>query len=129
MSLRAFGATLAPRAGAVSSLLAKATDCFGKFTLAMTYGKMNKVTENNPVALWFNQDMFHIRLRPYRIALLLALTFTSACAPRAADTPFRPPTQAAPTQILSTHHTHPRNPHIPPHFNRHSHADRRSLLE
>jgi len=58
--------------------------------------------------LCFNRDMFRLPLRlPFRahpnlIALLLALTFTQACAPQATDTPFRPPTQPQPTQILST---------------------------
>jgi hypothetical protein len=51
--------------------------------------------------LCFNRDMkpgFHLQL----VALLLALTFAQACTPKATDTPFRPPTQPQPTQILST---------------------------
>jgi len=51
--------------------------------------------------LCFNQDM-KTQLRPQWIALLWALIFASACAPQATDTPFRPPTQPPPTQILST---------------------------
>jgi len=43
-----------------------------------------------------------LRIRPNLIALLLALTLVSACAPKATDTPFRPPTQPQPTQILPT---------------------------
>jgi len=54
------------------------------------------------VTLWFNEDMHHIRLHPDLIAILLALIFASACAPQATDTPFRPPMQPQPTQILST---------------------------
>jgi len=54
------------------------------------------------VTLWFNQDMFRIRLRLYLLAVPLTLFFASACAPQATSTPFRPPTQPAPTQILST---------------------------
>jgi hypothetical protein len=52
--------------------------------------------------------MFRLPLRlPFRahpnlIALLLVLTFTQACTPQTTDTPFRPPTQPQPTQILST---------------------------
>ncbi len=46
--------------------------------------------------------MPHLRLRPNLIALLLALTLNQACSPQITDTPFRPPTQPPPTQILST---------------------------
>lgn len=46
--------------------------------------------------------MLRIHYRPHLFALLLALIFASACAPQAADTPFRPPTQPQSTQILST---------------------------
>ncbi|CAG0987956.1 hypothetical protein ANAEL_02128 [Anaerolineales bacterium] len=46
--------------------------------------------------------MFQVRPRSRLIVLLLVLTFAQACAPQATDTPFRPPTQLQPTQILST---------------------------
>jgi len=41
-------------------------------------------------------------LNLYLPALLLVLTFASACAPQASPTAFRPPTQPGPTQILPT---------------------------
>ncbi len=50
----------------------------------------------------FNQDMLRIQPRPYLFAVLLVLTFASACAPKTTPTVFRPPTQPQPTQILST---------------------------
>jgi hypothetical protein len=46
--------------------------------------------------------MFRIQPCPSLIALLLALTFVQACAPQSTTTPFRPPTQPQPTQILPT---------------------------
>jgi hypothetical protein len=46
--------------------------------------------------------MFRIPLRLSLVAVLFALTFIQACSPQVTDTPFRPPTQPAPTQILST---------------------------
>ena len=54
------------------------------------------------MTLWFNEDMLRIALRPYLLAVLLALIFASACAPKTTPTAFRPPTKPAPTQILST---------------------------
>ena len=56
------------------------------------------------MTLWFNEDMPRIRIfhRPYLPAVLLTLILTSACAPQATPTAFRPPTKPAPTQILST---------------------------
>ena len=54
------------------------------------------------VTLWFNEDMLRIRLRPYLLAVSLTLIFASACAPQATLTPFRPPTQPEPTQVLPT---------------------------
>lgn len=56
------------------------------------------------MTLWFNKDMLRIPLhaRPYLFAILLTLIFASACAPQATPTPFRPPTQPQPTQILAT---------------------------
>jgi hypothetical protein len=54
------------------------------------------------VTLWFNKDMLRIIRRPILFAILFALTFASACAPQATLTPFRPPTQPQPTQILAT---------------------------
>jgi hypothetical protein len=38
----------------------------------------------------------------FQLVFLSIIFFASACAPQAAPTPFRPPTQPAPTQILST---------------------------
>jgi hypothetical protein len=52
------------------------------------------------VTLWFNEGMLCIR--PYLFVVVLILILTSACAPQATPTPFRPPTKPAPTQILST---------------------------
>jgi hypothetical protein len=46
--------------------------------------------------------MIRHRLRPQLLAVLWALIFASACAPQIAATPFRPPTQPQPTQILPT---------------------------
>lgn len=43
-----------------------------------------------------------IRLRPNLLAVLLALTFASACSPQVTPTMFRPPTEPGPTQILPT---------------------------
>ena len=43
------------------------------------------------------------RLLPrLQLVLLSIIFFASACAPQVAPTPFRPPTESAPTQILST---------------------------
>lgn len=55
-----------------------------------------------------------LRIRPNLIALLLALTFASACAPQAANTPFRPPTLSPPTEILPTTTAIPTVPLAPP---------------
>jgi len=41
-------------------------------------------------------------LRPYLLAVLLTLTFASACAPQATPTIFRPPTRPPSTQTLPT---------------------------
>lgn len=54
------------------------------------------------MTLWFNEDMLRIRLSLYLLAILLTLILASACAPQTTPTPFRPPTQPAPTQILPT---------------------------
>jgi Ig-like domain from next to BRCA1 gene len=54
------------------------------------------------VTLWFNQDMFRFNLRLNLLAFLFTLIFASACAPQSTPTPFRPPTQLQPTQILAT---------------------------
>ena len=60
------------------------------------------------MTLWFNKDMLYIRihrpsgLRPSLPAILLTLIFISACAPKSSPTPFRPPTQPGPTQVLPT---------------------------
>ena len=58
------------------------------------------------MTLWFNEDMLRIRIslrvRPYLLVVLLTLIFTSACSPKTTPTPFRPPTQLEPTQILPT---------------------------
>jgi hypothetical protein len=43
-----------------------------------------------------------LSLNPILLALLLVLTFASACAPQTSPTAFRPPTQPGPTQILPT---------------------------
>jgi hypothetical protein len=40
--------------------------------------------------------------RPHLFAFLLILIFTQGCASQPTDTPFRPPTQPQPTQILPT---------------------------
>ncbi len=53
------------------------------------------------MTLWFNEDMLRIRLRP-SLLLLTSLIFAQACAPQITSTPFRPPTQPDPTQILAT---------------------------
>jgi hypothetical protein len=49
-----------------------------------------------PVTLWFNGDM------RFSILILLATLFLSACAAQPTPTPFRPPTQVAPTAPLPT---------------------------
>lgn len=54
------------------------------------------------MTLWFNKEMLRITLRSYLPAILLALTFVQACAPQITPTPFRPPTQPQPTQVLAT---------------------------
>jgi hypothetical protein len=61
------------------------------------------------VTLWFNKDMTRIRnhppggFRPCLFVVLMILIFaSSACAPQTTPTPFRPPTQLQPTQILPT---------------------------
>ena len=54
------------------------------------------------MTLWFNEDMLRIRLRPHLLVVLWALIFASACAPQPTPTPFRPPTQPEPTQVLPT---------------------------
>ncbi|MBC7877723.1 MAG: hypothetical protein H7Y59_11195 [Anaerolineales bacterium] len=46
--------------------------------------------------------MFRFRLRPSLFAVLLTLICVSACAPQTTPTPFRPPTQPQPTQLLAT---------------------------
>lgn len=46
--------------------------------------------------------MFRFFTRPSLLAVLLTLIFASACAPQTTPTPFRPPTQLAPTQLLAT---------------------------
>lgn len=63
-----------------------------------------KVTDIFSVTLWFNEDMLRIRntLRFYLLAVPLTLIFASACSPQPTPTPFRPPTNPPPTQILST---------------------------
>jgi hypothetical protein len=53
-------------------------------------------------SLCFNQDMLRIRLRLYLFVVSLGLIFASGCTAQSAPTPFRPPTQPVPTQILST---------------------------
>ena len=56
------------------------------------------------MTLWFNKDMLrlHPRSFPSLVTLILVLNFTAACTPQAAGTPFRPPTQPLPTQVLAT---------------------------
>ncbi len=70
------------------------------------------------MTLWFNQAMLRIRsllrqpltpfrcffgmIRPGLMTMLLVLMLATACAPQATDTPFRPPTRPAPTQMLAT---------------------------
>ena len=54
------------------------------------------------MTLWFNKDMLRFIPRSYLLATLLTVTFAQACAPQVTPTPFRPPTQPQPTQILAT---------------------------
>ena len=54
------------------------------------------------MTLWFNEDMLRITRRPFLPAVLLILILAAACAPQTTSTPFRPPTQPQPTQILAT---------------------------
>ena len=54
------------------------------------------------MTLWFNEDMLRVPLHPSLFVVLLSLTFVQACSPQTISTPFRPPTQIPPTQILST---------------------------
>lgn len=65
------------------------------------------------MTLWFNEDMLRIPLRPSLFAVLLSLIFAQACAPQPTSTPFRPPTQILPTQILTTITPIPTNTPIP----------------
>jgi hypothetical protein len=57
--------------------------------------------------------MLRIRLRPGLLVVLLSVIFAQACAPQLTSTPFRPPTQILPTQILSTITPIPTNTSVP----------------
>lgn len=58
--------------------------------------------------------MKNMRLTLSRILLLLiSLIFAQACAPQTTPTPFRPPTQPAPTEILPTTTPVPTNTPVP----------------
>lgn len=46
--------------------------------------------------------MFRFLPRPSLLPVLLTFILASACAPQTTPTPFRPPTQLAPTQLLAT---------------------------
>lgn len=54
------------------------------------------------MTLWFNEDMLRIPRRPCLLMVLLSLIFAQACAPQTTSTPFRPPTQILPTQVIPT---------------------------
>ncbi len=65
------------------------------------------------MTLWFNEDMLRFTLRPGLLAVFFSLIFAQACAPQTTSTPFRPPTQPAPTQILATTTPIPVNTPVP----------------
>ncbi len=65
------------------------------------------------MTLWFNEDMLRISPRLSLFAVLFSLIFAQACAPQTTSTPFRPPTQPEPTQILSTTTPIPTNTFVP----------------